>query len=367
MRPIVLHFKSVYLNLSETFIDRLVRHHERYAPVIGTLKPRHYLDGLVIYAPSSRAAWRDRLLQQLNCTPWFLYKLCRRERPAVLHAHFGLDGYRLLGLARHTRLPLVVSFYGHDVSRLPDEPGWRRRYRRLARQGTRFIAATDFMKRQLSMLGFPEAKIDVVRFGLDLRAFPFRLRTRAGLRLLLIGRLVEKKGHRTALEAVAHLRAAGYPVELHCYGDGPLRETLRAEAHRLGIAAYVLFHGAVANEVVRQTYYAHDVLLVPSHTAADGDQEGLPNVIIEGLASGIPVVATRHAGIPELIVHEQTGLLIPERDTEALVAAIARLIDTPALVSQLSRAGRAAVEARHSLRRMVRDTEAVYDTARRSL
>ncbi len=367
MRPVVLHFKSVYLNLSETFIDRLVRHHERYAPVIGTLQPRHYLDGLVIYAPSGRAAWRDRLLQQLNCTPRFLYKLCRQERPAVLHAHFGLDGYRLLGLARHTRLPLVVSFYGHDVSRLPDEPGWRRRYRRLARQGTRFIAATDFMKRQLSILGFPEAKIDVVRFGLDLRAFPFRLRTRAGLRLLLIGRLVEKKGHRTALEAVAHLRAAGYPVELHCYGDGPLRETLRAEAHRLGIAAYVLFHGAVANEVVRQTYYAHDVLLVPSQTAADGDQEGLPNVIIEGLASGIPVVATRHAGIPELIVHEQTGLLIPERDTEALVAAIARLIDTPALVSQLSRAGRAAVEARHSLRRMVRDTEAVYDTARRSL
>jgi len=366
MQPVVLHFKSVYLNLSETFIDRLVRHHERYRPVVGTLHPRHYLDGLPVYAPSGLAAWRDRLLQQLNRTPRFLFEVCRREQPAVLHAHFGLDGYRLLGLAFRTRLPLVVSFYGHDVSRLPDEPGWRRRYRHLARGGTRFIAATEFMKRQLVALGFPEEKIEVVRFGLDLRAFPFQPRTQAGLRLLMIGRLVEKKGHRTALEAVARLRAAGYAVELHCYGDGPLRAALQAEAHRLGIAACVAFHGAVTNEVARQTYYTHDVLLVPSQTATDGDQEGLPNVIIEGLAAGIPVVATRHAGIPELVVPEKTGLLIPERDAEALASAVARLLETPALVERLSRAGRAAVEQRHSLTRMVRDTEAVYDTARRT-
>lgn len=367
MPPVVLHFKSVYLNLSETFIDRLVRHHERYAPVIGTLDPRHYLDGLTVYTPTGPAAWRDRLLQQLNRTPRFLYAACQKAQPSVLHAHFGLDGYRLLGLARHTRLPLVVSFYGHDVSRLPDEPGWRRRYRKLARQATRFIAATKFMKQQLIGLGFPEEKIAVVRFGLDLKAFPFRLRTQAGLRLLLIGRLVDKKGHQTALEAVARLRAAGYAAELHCYGDGPLREKLQAEAHRLGIAACVSFHGAVANEQVRQTYYTHDVLLVPSQTAEDGDQEGLPNVIIEGLATGIPVVASRHAGIPELIRHEQTGLLIPEREAEALAAAIISLIEKPALVQQLSQAGRAAVESQHSLERMVRDTEAVYDTARHAV
>ncbi|SHK30200.1 glycosyltransferase [Rhodothermus profundi] len=367
MRPIALHFKSVYLNLSETFIDRLVRHHERYRPVIGTLHPRYYLDGLSVYTPSGWEAWRDRLLQQLNRSPRFLYQVCRQVHPVVLHAHFGLDGYRLLDLSRHTRLPLVVSFYGHDVSRLPAEPGWRRRYQRLARQGTCFIAATNFMKQQLITLGFPEEKIAVVRFGIDLSAFPFRLRTRAGFRLLMVGRLVEKKGHHTALKAVARLRASGYAVELHCYGDGPLRTFLQAEAHRLGISAFLSFHGAVTNEVARQAYYTHDVLLVPSQTATDGDQEGLPNVLIEGLASGIPVVATQHAGIPELIVPEKTGLLVAERDAEALAVAIKRLLETPALVEHLSRAGRAAVEAQHSLTRMVRDTEAVYDAARHAL
>lgn len=366
MRPVVLHFKSVYLNLSETFIDRLVRHHERYRPVITTLHPRHYLDNLPVYTPRGLAAWRDHLLQQLNCTPYFLHQVCCQVQPAVLHAHFGLDGYRLRGLARHARLPLVVSFYGHDVSRLPDEPGWRGRYRRLARQGTRFIAATDFMKRQLIALGFPAEKIEMVRFGIDLSAFPFQLRTQARLRLLMIGRLVEKKGHRTALAALARLRQAGYAATLHCYGDGPLRQMLQAEARRLGIAAHVAFHGAVTNAVARQTYYTHDVLLVPSQTAADGDQEGLPNVIIEGLATGIPVVASRHAGIPELIIHEQTGLLIAERDSEALATAVIRLFEKPALVEHLSRAGRAAVEAQHSLTRMVRDTETVYDKARQS-
>jgi len=363
MLPRVLHFKSIYLNRSETFIDRLVRHLQRYDPIVATLSPKHYIENLPVYTPSGWRAWRDRWLKQLNCTPRFLYDLCRRLQPAVVHAHFGLDGYRLIGLAQKTGLPLVVSFYGHDVSRLPDTPGWQRRYRRLAQKGTRFIAATEAMKRQLQALGFPEDRITVVRFGLDLRQFPFQARYRAGPRLLLVGRLVEKKGHRIALEAVARLYALGYEVSLSCFGEGPLRSSLQAAAQRLGIADRVIFHGEVTNEQVRAAYYSHDILLVPSQTAADGDQEGLPNVLIEGLACGIPVVATQHAGIPELVQHETTGLLVPERDSQALARAIVQLMETPDLVIRLSQTGRAVVKHLHSLERMVQDVEAVYDDA----
>lgn len=362
MPPRVLHFKSIYLNRSETFIDRLIRHLQRYDPIVATLFPKHYTENLPIYTPSGWWAWRrDCWLKQLNRTPRFLYGLCRRLQPALVHAHFGLDGYRLIGLARKTGLPLVVSFYGHDVSRLPDAAGWQRRYQRLALQGTRFIAATEAMKQQLLRLGFPETRIAVVRFGLDLHQFAFQARHQAGPRLLLVGRLVEKKGHAVALEAVARLHALGIEARLSCLGDGPLRNALKEKAQKLGIADRVLFYGEVTNEQVHDAYYTHDVLLVPSQTATDGDQEGLPNVLIEGLACGIPVIATRHAGIPELVQHESTGLLVPEGDAEALAAAILRLMETPGLVARLSYAGRLAVEQLHSLERMVGDVEAIYD------
>ncbi len=358
----VLHFKSTYLNPSETFIDRLVRHHDRYEPVVTTVRPRAFTDEVAVHAPAG-ALKRvvNRAALQINTAPPFLYGVVRDYRPAVLHGHFGLDSYRLLPLARATRTPLLVNFYGYDVVRLPREWGWAARYGRLAARGDYFIVGSDDQRRDILAMGFPPDRVETVKLGLDVESIAFRPRLQAGPRLMLIGRLVEKKGIAYAVEAVGRLRAAGHAVTLDVYGDGPLRAALEAQIAAAGLGSAVTLHGMTDNAAIVAALYSHDVLLVPSVSPPDGDKEGIPQTIVEGMAAGIPVVGTPHAGLPELIVHEETGLLAAERSASELAGAIARYLTTPALVARVSRAGRQAAREKHDIHRMVAQVEGIYD------
>jgi colanic acid/amylovoran/stewartan biosynthesis glycosyltransferase WcaL/AmsK/CpsK len=130
-------------------------------------------------------------------------------------------------------------------------------------------------------------------------------------------------------------------------GDGPLRASLEALAGQLGITACVTFHGQLAREQVEAVRRRAQIVLVPSVTAADGDEEGIPVVIMEAMAAGVPVIATRHAGIPELVVDGESGLLVPERDGPALAAALGRLLHSPDLCARLAHAARARVALQH--------------------
>lgn len=129
----------------------------------------------------------------------FYDKTIQNLQPDLIHAHFGYDAYKLISLAQKHEIPLVVSFYGSDVSRLPSEFGWKRRYRILASNGSHFIAATDYMKSQLTDLGFPETKISVVRFGLNLKKFEYRENSLNPKKMMMVGRMVEKKDINTLL------------------------------------------------------------------------------------------------------------------------------------------------------------------------
>src|SRR5699024_5899197 len=115
-------------------------------------------------------------------------------KPDIIHAHFGYDGFRMVKPSKQSEIPLVVSFYGSDVTRLPSEFGWKQRYRKLAAHASQFIAISDLMKQKLIELGFPEQKIRIVRFGLDLSKFPYNTSHHLELPLMMAGRMVEKKG-----------------------------------------------------------------------------------------------------------------------------------------------------------------------------
>jgi glycosyltransferase involved in cell wall biosynthesis len=360
----VLHYKSTYLNPSETFVDRFVRAHQRYEPIVATVSPRAFTDGLSVYAPRSPA---ERLLclaaQKLNSTPPVAFRAAKEKRPDVLHAHFGPEGYRLLPLAHRTGLPLITSFHGYDISRLPDERGWAKRYARLARYGTLFLTVSNLQRAELGALGFPDERIHVLRMGLDIESVPFVARETVGRNLLLIGRMVEKKGIAYALEAVRLLTDRGRDVVLRIVGDGPLRQQVEAQVASLSLADRVELLGFVPNDVVFEHVQRSDVLLVPSVTPPDGDKEGLPQTLVEAMAAGLPVVATRHAGIPELVRHEATGLLVDERDAVGLADAIERLMGSALLVRRLSLDGREAVRRQHHLPVLVERLEALYDLA----
>jgi colanic acid/amylovoran biosynthesis glycosyltransferase len=167
-----------------------------------------------------------------------------------------------------------------------------------------------------------------------------------------VGRLVEKKGIGYVLEAVRRLREAGVAAEYEVVGDGPLRTTLEAEARRLAIGERVHFLGWQSQDQVAQALERAQVLVAPSITAGNADEEGIPNVLKEAMAVGLPVVSTATGGIPELVEHDVTGLLVPERDADTLAARLNELATHPERRAALARAGRARVERDYDIERL---------------
>lgn len=168
-------------------------------------------------------------------------------------------------------------------------------------------------------------------------------------RLLAVGRLVEKKGFDVLLKACAHLFSRGCSFRCTLIGDGPLLDSLRAQARNLNVAHRVAFRGAESNEVVLRAMQQHDVLVMPSRPARDGTRDGIPTVLMEALSHGMPVVASNFAGIPELVEDGVTGRLVPPNDSVALARALHHMFDHPQQASAMAKAGRERVRRRFNL------------------
>lgn len=185
--------------------------------------------------------------------------------------------------------------------------------------------------------------------GMDLDRLPRSRTPRATRRLVAVGRLVEKKGFDDLLGALALLEAAGCPLELDLVGEGPLRPQLERRVAELGLGGAVRLLGALPQEEVLDRVRAATALVLPAVVAADGDRDALPTVVLEAMALGTPVVSTRVSGIPEMVEHDRSGLLVEQRDRAALADAVRRLVGEPALGERLADAARARVEERFSL------------------
>ena len=358
----VLHFKTTYLNPSETFIDGLVRNHDTFEPVITTCYSKSFTKNLNLYEmPKSGIRGLKNTIQlKLNMTPSFLFDVAYKESPVIIHGHFGLDSYRLIRLRNKTGLPLIVNFYGHDVIRLPREFGWKQRYERLKNNMDWAVAVSEDMKRNLIKLGFDGDKISVIKLAVDLDSIEFKQRSSAGPRLMMVGRCVEKKGFIYALKALKEIKDEIPDVTLDLYGDGELLPQLKQYVEENNLSDRITFHGFTDNDDIFRALHNHDMLMVPSVQAKDGDREGLPQTTVEGMATGIPVIATNHAGLPELVIDEETGLQVPTRDPDSLKKAVIKLYEQPELAKKVSAGGRKIVEKEHDLRKQVQKTEQLY-------
>ncbi len=276
-----------------------------------------------------------------------LQVLATRRRYDLVHCHFGPVGLRYRFAAEHWRVPLVVSFYGHDFSGYPRLAG-PRCYDPLFRAADGVIALSPYSARRLEALGCPPERLHMLALGVDTRSFAFVDRTdrpaEGPLHVLSVARLTEKKGIEHGIRAVAQLTEAGRDVQYDVIGDGPLREHLGSLVRQLNMESRVRFHGAQAEPYVRTAMARADAFLLPSITAADGDEEGTPTVLEEAASSGLPVVSTFHSGIPDIVTHGETGLLVPEGDVGALATQIRRLADDPALRYRLGSAARRRAE-----------------------
>lgn len=286
----------------------------------------------------------------------------------LIHAHLGQSGpYAMAGAAK-AGIPFVVSYYGHDVviyrtrERFATWAWWYTLLRkRMFARAAKILVLSRHMQRALEAQGCPADRIAIVRLGVDLARFDAAARaprdSRARpLRVLMVGREVDKKGFDDGLRACRGAIDRGVPCELTVLGTGgPLAAPLRALADRLAVPVTWPDPASPVPDAMARA----DVLLAPSRTAASGDEEGTPTVIIEAGAAGLPVVSTRHAGIPEQIDDGVTGLLCGERDVPALTEALVSLAD-PARRAALGAAARAKMYEQYSLAAHGAALEEVY-------
>jgi colanic acid/amylovoran biosynthesis glycosyltransferase len=294
------------------------------------------------------------------------YPRLKALMPAVVHAHFGTEGFEVASSANRLGIPLVTSFYGVDLFRTAKLEAWLPRFEYLFGHGDRFLVEGPSMKRELIAAGCPEKKIAIQRIAVDLSRYTFRERRREisrPVKILMCGRFMEKKGFGYALQALSRV-VDDTSFEIRVIGDGPEKEALEriVGSSPPALARSLSWLGMRPHEEVIAHLDWADAVLHPSVTASDGDSEGgAPTILIEAQACGVPVIATKHADIPYVTVPGKSALLARERDVDGLVACLREFVDGPQRWSEMGRAGRRHMEAQHDIAREARRLEAVYD------
>jgi glycosyltransferase involved in cell wall biosynthesis len=373
-RPVVAFYRDVLLRGTETYIRTQGEAMSRYRSHYVGMRRVSGLD-----LPDDRVLVLNRgdTLGRVNEIAFKLFgvsppleRAFRALRPAVLHAHMGSDGAVALPLARRLRVPLVVTFRGFDAT-ATDEATSRRgfRYRvflrrreALKREARLFITVSEFIRRRLLALGFPEDRIIVHYTGVDTDVFrPDATVAREPI-VLFVGRLIETKGATHLIAAMRAVQARVPDAELVFAGVGVLRESLERQARESGVRARFL--GRVSHEEARRWMSRARALCLPSITASDGTIEGFGTVTVEAQAMGLPVVGSASGGIPEAVADGESGLLAPEGDAGALAQRIEALLTDAPLWERLSAAGVRRVREHFDVRRQTAKLEELYDEAR---
>ncbi|WP_416068163.1 glycosyltransferase [Rhizobium sp. ZK1] len=278
---------------------------------------------------------------------------------SIIHCHFGPAGKVIADLKKHglVKSPMTTVFHGYDITQYIVEA--TDAYKTLFSEADLLIPISDFWRRRLTELGAPSDKIRTIRLGVDCNAFEYKRRVAVPgetTRFITIGRMTEKKGHRYTIEAFKALaeRRPDLNICLDVIGDGPDLQEIRAITTGWQSNAKITLHGALAHQDVRAMLDQSHIFVLPSVVAANGDMEGIPVSIMEAMAMGLPVISTRHSGIPELVEDDLSGILVDERDVDALSAAMERLGSEPELQLAMGKAGRAVIEREYNERTQAR-------------
>jgi glycosyltransferase involved in cell wall biosynthesis len=264
------------------------------------------------------------------------------DAPTRVHSHFAHDPTLIaLLLKRLTGLPYSFTAHARDIYQVP-RSALAERIREASAVVTCCRANLDYLGRVAPGAG--SEKLRLVRYGLDLETFRPAQPARTGVPLVVsVGRLVEKKGFGDLVEACHVLKDRGLRFRCLVYGDGPLRGELAEAVTRLGLASDVTFAGARTQRHLHAVLeQAHVFALTPCVTD-EGDRDGMPNVLLEAMACGLPVVTTAVAGIPEVVIHDQNGLLAEPHDVPAIAEHLAALLTDASLRTRLGSQARSEV------------------------
>lgn len=373
MREVAI-FRHQLFKVSEPFITQQAEQLQQFSPMylgrerfgaapIGS-------DSFALADAPRQSQFSRRLWQVMTRDPRPYLQLLEQRQPALIHAHFGVEGVYALPLARKLDIPLVTTFHGFDAtlstksllaSRSPSWMNYAVRRRELARHGDIFLCVSEFIRQRVLELGFPEDRTSVHHIGIDTQLIQKRDPKGEEPIVLHVARLVEKKGTEYLIRAFAKISGDFPDMELVIIGDGPLRESLETLVKSLGLKNQVYFIGPQPHSEVMSSMRKATMLVLPSVTANSGDAEGLGMVLLEAAALGIPMIGTQHGGIPEAIVDDKTGFLVAERDTEALAERLHILLADQNRRWAMGLEARAFCEARFDIRHQTEKLEAIYN------
>lgn len=295
-----------------------------------------------------------------------LAKLLARRGADLMHIYFGHTGVHLLPFIQVWDKPCIVSFHGADVMLKANSPDYAVKLRKVFHSVPLVLARSRSLERRLIQLGCPPDKIRINRTGLPLEQFPARRREappEGAWRFLQACRLIPKKGLTTCLRAFALFRRENPKAELFIAGKGPLQPILEALAAQLDVSEHVHFTGFLSQPELLNLYHQCHVFLHPSEMPADENQEGIPNSILEAMATGMPVLATRHGGIPEAVEEGRCGALVEERDYQALAAEMKKITRTQHSFAEMGVLASESVVANFEQRLHVAQLEGHYREA----
>jgi colanic acid/amylovoran biosynthesis glycosyltransferase len=263
--------------------------------------------------------------------------------------------------------PVVVSFHGMDVQTRAHDPSYEVKLRELLQAATLVLARSQSLLDRLHELGCPESKVRMNRTGIPLDLYPEinRAFPQSGAwHFVQACRLIEKKGLDDALHAFAQFTRTYPQARFTIAGEGPLRDSTEALSRELGLAEKVRFAGFLKGAELSALYHEAHAFIHPSRMTSDQNQEGVPNSMLEAMATGLPVVSTLHGGIPEAVRDGVTGFLVAERDREGLYQSMLTLMRTESTWRTMGEAAAADVRKNFESSQQIANLEAAYDEAR---
>ena len=322
--------------------------------------------------PRSPGRFVGRGLERISGQPWQITQgevdqiltVLQQSEAKLLHIFFGNVAIHLLPLIRQSPIPVVTSFHGSDVAGSMASPAYAKARKELFDRCALIPCRSEQLARGVELLlGCPVEKIRLMRTILpDIPFVPRHTPADGVWRLVQASRLIAKKGIPTSLRAFAKFLEHFPNSTFTIAGEGPLENDLRAEAERLEIDSRVEFVGFLPQDELQGLFSVSHIFLHPSETV-NGDVEGVPNAMLEAMAGGLPVVATRHGGIPEVVIDNESGFLCAEGDAEQIAMALVRLASDPSLYTKTSEIAAASVREQFSAEKQIAAIEDIYQQA----
>lgn len=374
--PVVASYSTTFLKKEMRHIYRQVTGLKRFETFVITderLNDSIYpFDDIEELPPLPRNPARKFYLKYIRRTEPLIYRgqfaqidgILRRRKADLLHVYFGHTGVHLLPLLRKKTLPALVSFHGADVILPERRPRYAARMRELLETVDLVLARSESLADRIRELGCPPDKIRLNRTSIPVNDFPFIERAfpdDGSWRLLQACRLIHKKGLPTALKAFAHFLKEHPKARFVIAGEGPEETALRKRARELGIDHAIDLVGFQNPADLKRHFEAAHIFLHPSEITRTGDREGVPNSMLEAMATGLPIAATRHGGIPEAVRDNIDGILCPEHNADALARALISLTENPERWKTMGKNAAESVRQNFSPDAQISALESCYD------